>query len=280
MPLTRQLILLIFLFLGGLPVSLGAADSGFVGRERFPDIPYLELDDLGKRFQDVVVVDVRSELEFKTLHIQDAKHISLGDKDFVDRMKALRDSTPKIIVTYCNGKTCMKSFEAARACKNAGIDNVMVFDAGIFDWTKKHPDRALLLGKSPVDPTRLISKDQFNAHMLAPMDFAEKVHNEKALVLDVRDGFQRDDGRLFMGIERSVSLDDSDKLDSYIAQAKKENKPLLIYDNTGKQVEWLMYQLEDREAQNYFFMKGGANAYFEELRKQYLVNSSTSGKPQ
>jgi len=55
-----------------------------------------------------------------------------------------------------------------------------------------------------------------------------------------------------------------------VAKAKKEKKTLLIYDATGKQVRWLMYLIEDLGFKDYWFMKGGSNAYFAALRKQFL----------
>ena len=57
------------------------------------------------------------------------------------------------------------------------------------------------------------------------------------------------------------------KLDA-IQQANREGKELLIYDEVGKQVRWLMYYLEDNNAPNYYFMKGGVREYFKFLRAQ------------
>lgn len=44
--------------------------------------------------------------------------------DYVQRMQQLRDKNPEtMIVTYCNGKTCMKPYKAARSG-----DNMYVYD--------------------------------------------------------------------------------------------------------------------------------------------------------
>jgi len=133
-----------FLFLTALALLLSwqsvfGANTEFPCRDRFPDIPFIELENLNARYEQVVVVDVRSELEYNTLHIKNAINIPLSSPDFIERMKGLRSEMNKTIVTYCNGKTCMKSFKAARKAKTNKISDVIVFDAGIFDWTKKYP---------------------------------------------------------------------------------------------------------------------------------------------
>ncbi len=82
--------------------------------------------------------------------------------------------------------------------------------------------------------------------------------------------FQREGLSLFPGIDKQAYLDDKVALNRVISKAKSENKTLLIYDAAGKQVQWLMYYLEDQGLKNYGFMKGGASAYFANLRKEYV----------
>jgi len=254
-----------------LPLQALFADNAeFLGRERFPDIPYIEIDKLNTVYDQVVIVDARSELEYNTLHIKDAINIPLSSADFVEKMKGLRSESEKTIVTYCNGKTCMKSFKAARKAKTNNISNVVVYDAGIFDWAKKYPEKAVLLGNSPVDPSLLLSKAQLKDHMLDPATFGEKVHSGTGIVLDVRDRQQRANNRLFMGIERNIPLNDVEGIKVIIKESNDKRKPLYIYDNTGKQVRWLMYQLEANKAKEYYFMKDGAHGYFNELQKSYF----------
>jgi hypothetical protein len=65
-------------------------------------------------------------------------------------------------------------------------------------------------------------------------------------------------------------MDDKKQLNQYISDALRNNKTLLVYDGVGKQVEWLMYYLEDSGLSRYAFMKGGARAYYANLRKQFL----------
>jgi len=238
--------------------------GNYPGRKVYAHVPYIEMAVLHQKRKDIVVVDVRSDLEFDTLRIKGAKHISLGSTDFVKHVKELRESTKKPIVFYCNGHTCYKSYKATDKAMAAKIDKVYAFDAGVFDWAKAHPTEAELLGQSPVNPKSLISKQALKARMISPDDFAKKV-GPNAVVVDVRSRLQRNATGLFPFDEQWASMNDKKALDRSIAKAKREGKPLLAYDSVGKQVRWLQYYLEKRGLRNYYFMKGGSENYYKML---------------
>lgn len=244
-----------------------AADNEFPGRKLFPEVAHISLEQLHARRQDVVIVDVRSSYEYGTLRIDKAVNISLADVDFAKQMKALRKQDPRQIVVYCNGKTCMKSYKAARKCQLEGIEDVVAYDAGIMDWAQKYPDATLLLDVKLNDPGKLISKIKFKKHSLSPDAFSERLASTDDIVLDVRDRFQREGLSIFVGREFRVYLDDTKKLDRYISKAKKEGKGLLIYDAAGKQVRWLQYYLENKGVSDYYFMDGGIHSYYKQIEK-------------
>lgn len=247
-----------------------SANEDFPARKLYPAVPVISVNELYKQIDKVVVVDVRSAYEYQTLRIVNAINIPLSSLDFVPQMRKLHSSNPgKDIVVYCNGKTCKKSYKATQKCRDNGINDVIAYDAGIFEWTRKYPAKAILLGESPVDPKRLISKSEFKKKLIDPKKFEALMVRRDVIVLDVRDSFQREGIGLFPGIEKRTSLDNLDSLDKYIDKAKKEKKTLLIYDAAGKQVRWLMYYLEKQGIRDYVFMKGGANAYFNSLRTQF-----------
>jgi len=247
-----------------------AADSEYPGRKIYIDTPYISLEQLTKEFNEAIVVDVRSGYEYSTLHVKNAFNIPLNSKTFIKEMRGLRKQQPqKKIVTYCNGKTCMKSYKAASKCRTNGIDNVVVFDAGIMDWAKANPNLSVLLNTSPIDPARLISKDKFTARLLDPETFFKQANDSNPFIIDVRDPLQRAGMPLFVGREKRAALDDTEKLKVLIAQAKRERRPLYIYDEAGKQVRWLMYYLEDQGATDYYFLKGGAKAYFKGMSTDF-----------
>lgn len=261
-----------FLALLLIAVTPAQANDEFPGRKLYLDVNHIELADLAQRYDDVVIVDVRSSYEYATLHINKAINISLGASDFVERMQQLRDQNPdKPIVTYCNGKTCMKSYKAARKALQRGVTNVVSFDAGIMDWAQNQPQRSTLLGESPLDPTKLIAKSVFKQRLLAPQEFAKKANlsTDKRIIVDARDPLQRAGYALFMGKERRASLSDEKKMRELIAEAARNGETMYVYDEAGKQVRWLMYRMEQAGVKNYYFMKGGAKAFYKELREEY-----------
>lgn len=260
------------LFFLALPFLIAAEKSDeFPGRGLYPEVPYVELQEFRTKLtkNEVVVVDVRSEYEYETLRVKGAVNIPLASKTFVSEMRKLRNSEKRPIVVYCNGKTCMKSYKAARKCMVEKIPDVVAYDAGIMDFARSFPKEAVLLGRVLDDPKKLISKDDFKKHLLSPDKFGERLAETSDIVLDVRDRFQREGISIFIGREHRVGLDNKRRLDRYIDKAMKENKALLIYDAAGKQVRWLQYYLEDKGLKSYYFMSGGISAYFKTIKSDF-----------
>lgn len=255
----RKAINVIGVLLGTLFTPLLQAAEEFPYRAQFPRVATMEAEELFKQLDKVIVFDVRSDYEYETLHIMDARHLALNDPDFVATLTELRKEEKRAFVFYCNGHTCKKSYKAATKAMQREIDNVYAFDAGIFSWTKAYPEMAVLLGKSPVDPNALISKEKLKAHMLNPEEFGNRV-NTSSILLDIRDSHQKSGINLFPMDQHSVPLDNK-KLEGYVKQAKRTGKTLLVYDAVGKQVRWLQYYLEAERVPRYYFMEGGAKAF-------------------
>jgi len=256
--LRLRAVLFTALLLGGAAVW---ASDDMPGRTRFPTVKWVELEQLKAMRPNVIIVDARSRYEYDTLHIKDAINLVYGDKGFIEAVKALRAESPHPIVFYCNGRTCMKSYEATLDAQNAGVGNVFTFDVGIFDWVKAYPDDSVLLGRSPVNAASLIGKAKLDAHTLSPTEFEKRI-DDNAIILDVRDRYQQEGTTLFPMRQRSVPLDNN-ALKRYVEQARAEGKTLLIYDATGGQVRWLQYYLESEKVVSYYFLAGGAKAYFD-----------------
>lgn len=269
----RKTILLVACLLAVITPALSKASAEYPGRELYLDAKYISLEDLKKEFNDVIVIDTRSSYEFKTLHIKNAINIPLTSSNFKTLFKELRTKFPaKKFVTYCNGKTCMKSYQAVRKAQNDGVSNIVAYDAGIFDWVKTYPDLATLLGTSPVDPAKLITKESFSKKLLEPKDFMNNARASNGIIVDARDPLQRDGVSLFVGKEKRAPLEDENAMRDVINIAISENKPLFIYDESGKQVQWLMYRLEQRNVKDYFFMKGGTREFYKNLSNEMNKN--------
>ncbi len=270
-------ILLIILALCGLSTAALAAPStanqDFPLRWRYPEVRTIDTAQFYQMLPNVTVVDARTKFEWETLRVKGSVNIPVDevntgfDQQFEADLKKLRQQDSKPIVFYCNGKTCPKSYEAARRAIRMGVTNVYCYDAGIKDWVKAHPELAVLYDKTPVSPGDLISDAAFKAHVISAQDFIARVRrlNCGCIVLDVRDLAQRD-WTLFPMHDVHVTLDNRAELDTQINHALHEHKTLLAYDAVGKQVPWLQYYFAEHGVKDYFFMKDGERGYVEAIK--------------
>lgn len=263
----RKYVLACIFFTFGIVSMSVLANEDFPGRKEFPNVPTYELAQLHDKFNDVILIDTRSHYEYDTLRIKGSVNIPVADKTFEQQVAVLRAKSIKPIVFYCNGRTCFKSYLAVKKAMEAGIENIHAYDAGMFEWATAHPDKSVLMGKSPVDLKKLIASSNYKKRLLDPDTFSEKAASmgTASMVLDVRDKYQRAGIGFFPGKERWVSLDDKEKLAKYLEKAKTSQKTLFIYDEVGKQVRWLQYALEEMGITNYYFMEKGAKAYYATL---------------
>jgi len=250
--------------------SYAEEKEGFPGRslEKYSMVVVIELEDLHRRRDEFTIVDVRSSFEFDTLRIKGAVNIPVGVEGFDSAVRDLREQTGKPMAFYCNGHTCLKSYKATKQAMTTGLDKVYAYDAGIFYWARAYPDEAELLGKSPVDAARLIPKKVFKGRQLDPDTFSDNataMASRSRMIIDIRDTFQRAGVGFFPAIERWASLQNMEKLRKYLDKAKAQDRTLFIYDNVGKQVRWLQYELEARGLKNYWFMEKGAKGYYDML---------------
>lgn len=234
--------------------SLLAFGEGFPLREKYPDVPIIEIDDLFQQYDNVMIIDVRSRLEFKTAQIRKAQHYALSNSSFVDYIGSVRQLNPEQkIILYCNGHSCAKSYIATEALISEDIDNVFAFDAGVFDWAVAHPEKTTLLGESPADVNKIISKAELES-VLRDYSFL-RTHSQKddVMVIDIRDRFQVKFTPSFSHLKK-IKLD---ALFPIFMQSKLKNKRLVFIDAVGRQVQWLQYYLEEFGYKDYLFLRGG-----------------------
>jgi len=233
-------------------------DEGFPGRDKYPDVPYISLNDfhMGYINNQYAVVDVRSNFEFNVIHIKGAVNVSVNSNNFFNKINDFSQQTSKTIVFYCNGRRCMKSFKAAEKSK---LLNILVFDAGVFEWSVAHPELSVLLDKSPMDPDDIISKSKLKEHIVPLKEFESMIKD--SVLIDIRHFKERRGTGLFLLADKSVPLDNTKKLERYLNKALINNKTLLAYDNAGKEIRWLQYYLEEKGMTDYYFMQGGAKYY-------------------
>ena len=248
--------------------TIGAAQEFPLRAEYGPaGVEPIETDALAANLGKYTIVDARSPYEYETLHIEGAHSIPLASSEFSEKVAALSDKTGKPLVFYCNGETCAVSYKATLKAHNNGVADALVYDAGIFNWAKANPDRAVLLGETLGDPAKLIGSDQFQAHVLEEDPFFARIDSsENPIIVDIRNRDQRAGISLFQMRDRHVPLStDNSELDELVAQAKAQGRPMFFVDATGKQVRWLQYYLEDKQVSDYWFLKGGVARIYESM---------------
>jgi len=249
--LRRNLVLFITLFFGA---SVFATE--FPLRQKYSSIPTISVEELEKNYGNIEIVDVRSSLEYNTLRIKNAKHISLSvGRAFKGAIAKLRSETTKTIVFYCNGITCSKSYKATKVAMSNGISNVKAFDLGIMGWANRNPDKSVLLGNTPIDKSKLIAKSDFKKKFISLADFKSKASS--SIVVDVRNKYQKKGAKSPFANTMNINLDNAN---SELGSLKSKGKTLLIFDAVGKQVRWLQYALEQAGIKDYYFLKDGAKA--------------------
>lgn len=251
--------------LSASPARAAEADD-FPLRKVYTEAKVIGIDDFTTKLGDFTVIDVRSPLEYSIMHIQGAINIPLSDKKFVDNVKqAIANNGNKSVVFYCNGHRCHHSYEAVKKMTLAKAAETRTFDGGINDWADKNPQLTVLLDK-PFDRKSLITQAQFDAKSLPPLEFMKKVAaDSSAIVLDIRDSFQRDGISMFPGRDIPVGMD-KEKLTKIINTAKNENKTLFIFDESGPRGWPLQYFLEEMGVKNYYFLQGGVVGHQQMLQ--------------
>ncbi len=234
------------------------ADEGFPGRAKYPDVPYISLSDFYQGYMEdkYLVVDARSPFEYKVIQIKGAFNVPVNSDSFYKDINELAKTTDKTIVFYCNGRRCMKSFKAAVKSK---LSNILVYDAGVFEWAQQYPEQSVLMGESPLPVDKLIPSSKLKEHFIPLAKFEELI--PQSILIDVRDLKDRRGNGLFLLADKSAPLSRPEKLEKYVNKAIAEDKILLAYDNAGKQVRWLQYYLEKKGVNKYYFMQGGAKYY-------------------
>ena len=155
----KNLLITMGILFSVFSTSSVVAKEGFPGRAEYPEIPVYSKEQLADNFNKVLIVDARSALEFETLRIKGAVNLPVADRNFGKKIKTLsKQNGNKKIAFYCNGRSCFKSYKAAELAIKNGVKNVVAYDAGMFEWAQAYPAKAVLLGQSPVDSSKIISK--------------------------------------------------------------------------------------------------------------------------
>jgi rhodanese-related sulfurtransferase len=236
--------------------SLFGAEKSVL-RKEYPSVPVIEVDDYVRQFDSSITVDVRSKFEFDVIHINKAAFIPAGTAGFLGELEKLRAKTDnKMLVLYCNGFKCRKSFDSAKQALGSGFVNVKVLDAGPLGVLEKDPGKVVLLGKNPADKKDFIGEEEYVSKQVSWDDFKKDESDANSVYIDVRDPSQRSKPVAIKGI-RQIQLD---KMLPLLEAGQFKDKKLYFVDAVGKQNEWLQFYLKKYNYTNYKFLKGGVDA--------------------
>ena len=242
--------------------SLSAVAADFPGRAKYPKVKTISTDELNAAVKagSAVLVDVRSVMEYEVIHPTGALHIPISDMKFENIIKELAaKNASKTVAMYCNGVTCLKSYEGVERATAAGVANVVAYDAGIPDWAAKFPDKTLLLGKLMSESKKTMISDTAHAERVLAFDaFKKAAAAANTMVIDVRDSVQK--SGVLPGLEKAVAIPLDKFIPNFVKAKANQDKKLLIFDQVGKQVVWLEYYLLENGYKDYVFLKGGATS--------------------
>lgn len=257
-----------------LSTSLSSMAWNYPENTGLSTTPTINTADLYERYtnNNAVIVDVRSRIEYETTHIEGSIHIPVGKLNFIDNLKKrVSSSSNKIIAFYCNGGNCLKAPAATEKALEAGIKNCFAYYEGIPGWAEAHPDKTILRGKSISSDNQLIPKSEFKKRTLSFEEFKKAIEdNPNALVIDVRDNIQKS-GSLPGISMRVISMPIDKFILNFVNKKRELTKSLYIFDQVGKQVVSLQYDLNENDYTDYWFLsKGATKVLGKQTYKQFL----------
>ena len=84
------------------------------------------------------------------------------------------------------------------------------------------------------------------------------------MVVDVRDHIQRSEK--LPGLEKVMFIPMNKFIPNFVERKVNRDNTLLIFDQVGKQVQWLEYYLVENGYKDYYFLSGGATAVLGEQK--------------
>lgn len=109
-----------------------------------------EVDSLLKINPNIPIIDVRSELEFRTSHIFRSMSCDVNAPDFAQRILRLGIENPVILYD----EDSSRSLKASEKMKALGFKRTYELAGGIFSWARV--GKTLVSGKSNIDSSTIL----------------------------------------------------------------------------------------------------------------------------
>jgi len=110
----------------------------------------LEIDSLRRLDPNILMIDVRTELEYRTSHIYRSVSCDVDSPDFDKRILRLNPETP--VIVYDNDGT--RSLKAAEKMRQLGFKRVYELAGGVYSWARD--GKVLIAGESGIDEITIL----------------------------------------------------------------------------------------------------------------------------
>ncbi len=97
-----------------------------------------ELQVLKTKKQDVVLINVLPEDQFRQGFIPGSENVPVEREDFVEQVAEKVGDKSREVVVYCASPECDASPKAAKKLEKAGFAHVYDFEGGMKQWKQAH----------------------------------------------------------------------------------------------------------------------------------------------
>ena len=200
-----------------------------------------------------MIIDPRDFYEYYALHIKGAINKPLQSLNPSLIRKLINIGSPHGIVFYSNSATSSLAHRAASKAMLWGINNVYVYEEGIFEWSLEYPEFSNSLNKqlSNYPEGYLLRQIQLSRQHFIPLKDFQKRVNDSHMIIDIRMRHERKHQLITFRNQKVIELD---KLVRNIKQGNvAKNQSLLIYDNDEHSCTLLHIYLLEAGIKNFFF---------------------------
>jgi rhodanese-related sulfurtransferase len=253
---------LFIMILSGLGFSW--ATDEFPLRKKYPQLKPITTQELTKArsANEALVIDARTKGEFDVMHVKGAVNIPhIWSEDHRHTLGSIAKAPHRLLVFYCNGVLCSKSYKAAELATALGFEGVRNYDAGIFEWAQANPEETLFFGE-PMTPEnvsrKVIPESDFKKALVDTFTFIDLAKSGNYVVCDLRDSREKAEYPISLPNKIEATIDELQEL---LQKGNFTKSRVLFFDNVGKQVTWAQYYLERHGVKDYYFLAGGVRQW-------------------
>ena len=259
-----KLLPLALVALAVLPMAF-ALDSepehGFPLRKKYPTLPVVSTADF-VAMDNPIVIDSRTRGEFDVLHVEGAVNLPLENMQKAQLDFLRRQNPDGELIFYGGDFICPVSYKAAEKAQAWGLENLFVYDSGVFEFARTAtPERTAFFDR-PLEEGEfakvLLTKADLAARSAAPRAFIDMMRSGKHRIYDVRDNDQRKNNPI--RVANTAKLDVKQFI-TFLQKGVVPTQNILVFDNGGNQVKWLQYHLEHHGIEGYTLLTGGVTQW-------------------